>query len=199
MAAGQGTSRRPDCRHLLRGGGCPAGAAAVSLSGAHPGSASDRAAGLELLSSVVYGGSGGLSGQNPALQSGTFPLPQGHLPDPAGHPEDGSVQNASLTLGRYSGYLQRTAQTNRGRSGGEYGDDAGPSAAGDDLQSAGTGMRSRVSVHAGLAHGIAESGVHSCGHGFYDGHYGQLWQGLSGCGGDDPGYERDHCGVHRRH
>ena len=27
------------------------------------------------------------------------PLPQGHLPDPAGHPEDGSVQNAPLTLG----------------------------------------------------------------------------------------------------
>jgi len=50
-----------------------------------------------------------------------------------------------------------------------------------------------------LAHGIAESGVHSCGHGFYDGHYGQLWQGLSGGGGDDPGHERDHCGVHRRH
>ena len=74
-----------------------------------------------------------------------------------------------------------------------------PPAAGDDLQSAGAGMRSRVSVYAGLAHGIAESGVHSCGHGFYDGHHGQLWQGLSGCGGDDPGHERDHCGIHRRH
>ena len=34
---------------------------------------------------------GGYLGQNPALQSGTFPLPQGHLSDPAGHPEDGSV------------------------------------------------------------------------------------------------------------
>ena len=53
VAAGQGTSRRPDCRHLLRGGGCPDGAAAVSLGRAYPGSASHRAAGLELLSSVV--------------------------------------------------------------------------------------------------------------------------------------------------
>ena len=31
-----------------------------------------------------------------------------------------------------------------GRSGGEYGDDTGPPAARDDLQSAGAGMRSRV-------------------------------------------------------
>ena len=41
-------------------------------------------------------------------------------------------------------------------------------------------MRSRVSVYAGLAHGIAESGVHSCGHGFYDGimgSYGKDYQG----------------------
>ena len=36
VAAGQGTSRRPDCRHLLRGGGCPAGSAAVSLGRAYP-------------------------------------------------------------------------------------------------------------------------------------------------------------------
>ena len=59
-------------------------------------------------------------------------------------------------------------------------------------------LLSLVSIPVGMAF-MAESGVHSCGHGFYDGHHGQLWQGLSGCGGDDPGHERDHCGIHRRH
>ena len=129
-----------------------------------------------------------------------------HFPSPTRPPSrscgtsgDGSVQNAPLTLGRHSGHLQRPAQTDRGRSGGEYGDDTGPPAAGDDLQSAGAvcvlvylftldwrmALLSLVSIPVGMAFMMAIMGS-----------YGKDYQG---CGGDDPGHERDHCGVHRRH
>ena len=71
-------------------------------------------------------------------------------------------------------HLQRQVKADHCRSGGRHGDHTGASAAGNDVQSAGTRTHPHLSVCAGLENGTAVTHLHPGRTALRDEHHGQL-------------------------
>ena len=148
---------------------------------------------------LVWPCSGGLCGKGAVFHMVYQPVPHSHLSHAAPGAAKSALKTEPATYGDDSGHALRPVQDHHRGPGGGNGAHPGTFAAGDDLQSAGTGEHRGLYLRPGLANGACLPGDHSDRDrgGFSEQQ--DLRRPLAGCCGGGPPHGKCHCGVCGRH